>query len=213
MNIDEVWAAIDTHRARTADLLESLTDEEFEAPSLCDGWTVRDVAAHLTLQDLGFWTAIAKGVPLMVRHRGGTNTVIHYSAKEYSRLPKEELIRRLRALIGARKHNFGLSPREPLVDVLVHSQDIAIPLGRQLELPIDAAAAAARHVVSYGNGWKSKVFKKFAVADVRLTAIDTDFAVGEGPEVQGTMTALLLLLVGRTVALDLVEGPGLKVLT
>jgi hypothetical protein len=45
MNDDEVWAAIDLQRRRTADLLEQLSDEEWRQPSLCRGWTVRDVAA------------------------------------------------------------------------------------------------------------------------------------------------------------------------
>ena len=47
---DAVWAAIDDQRARTADLLQQLTDEQWRRPSLCEGWTVRHVAAHLTLQ-------------------------------------------------------------------------------------------------------------------------------------------------------------------
>ena len=53
MNDDEIWTAIDIQRLRTAELLESLTEDEWGQPSLCDGWTVRDVAAHLTLQQLG----------------------------------------------------------------------------------------------------------------------------------------------------------------
>lgn len=52
MNEDEIWAAIDSARGRTADLLERLSDDEWAQPSLCDGWAVRDVAAHLTLQQL-----------------------------------------------------------------------------------------------------------------------------------------------------------------
>lgn len=53
MNDDEVWSAIDAQRARTADLLETLTSEECAHLSLCVGWTVRDVAAHLPLQQIG----------------------------------------------------------------------------------------------------------------------------------------------------------------
>lgn len=33
-------------RETFADLLESLTPEQWDAPSLCAGWTVRDVAMH-----------------------------------------------------------------------------------------------------------------------------------------------------------------------
>jgi uncharacterized protein (TIGR03083 family) len=48
MDKDAVWAAIDSQRLRTADLLEGLSEEQWRHPSLCDGWTVRDVAAHLS---------------------------------------------------------------------------------------------------------------------------------------------------------------------
>ena len=47
---DAVWDAIDGQRARTADLLVQLTAEQWDHPSLCRGWSVRHVAAHLTLQ-------------------------------------------------------------------------------------------------------------------------------------------------------------------
>lgn len=50
---DAVWGGIDDQRTRTADLLEQLTAEQWEHPSLCRGWTVRHVAAHLTLQQQG----------------------------------------------------------------------------------------------------------------------------------------------------------------
>ena len=58
MSFDALWAAIDTQRLYTADLLDGLTPAEWDAPSLCDGWTVRDVAAHLTLQQLTLGSAL-----------------------------------------------------------------------------------------------------------------------------------------------------------
>ena len=54
MNDDDVWAAIDGQRRRTADLLECpCRTRQWRHASLCPGWTVRDVAAHLTLQQVG----------------------------------------------------------------------------------------------------------------------------------------------------------------
>jgi uncharacterized Actinobacterial protein TIGR03083 len=48
MDLDEVWPAIDTQRLGLAEVLDRLTEQEWRHPSLCDGWTVRDVVAHLT---------------------------------------------------------------------------------------------------------------------------------------------------------------------
>ena len=59
MNDSEVWSAIDDQRRRTADLLEQLSEEEWRHRSLCPGWTVRNVAAHLTLQQLRIGDVLA----------------------------------------------------------------------------------------------------------------------------------------------------------
>lgn len=46
------------------------------------------------------------------------------------------------------------------------------------------------------------------MAWLRLQATDTDWAVGEGAQVEGPIAALLLLLTGRRVALAQLSGPG-----
>jgi hypothetical protein len=73
MNLDDAWHAIDEQRLTVAALLEELNDQEWTQPSLCEGWTVRDVAAHLTLQQIGPGQALAQ----IVRHPGGMNRMIH----------------------------------------------------------------------------------------------------------------------------------------
>ena len=47
MDSDTIWRHIDTERAALADILEGLPADAWRVPSLCDAWTVRDVAAHL----------------------------------------------------------------------------------------------------------------------------------------------------------------------
>jgi hypothetical protein len=46
-------------------------------------------------------------------------------------------------MTGSRRHNFGVTYRETLIDTLIHAQDIAIPLNRRHPMPAEAAAAAA----------------------------------------------------------------------
>ena len=58
MNEDELWAAIDAQRVRTVRLLQDLTPADWELASLCDGWPVRDVAAHLTMQQMTLGDAL-----------------------------------------------------------------------------------------------------------------------------------------------------------
>jgi uncharacterized protein (TIGR03083 family) len=58
----EVWSAIDDQRRAVVGLLESLSEEEWDRPSLCEGWTVRQVAAHLALQNIT-WSMIPGRCP------------------------------------------------------------------------------------------------------------------------------------------------------
>jgi uncharacterized protein (TIGR03083 family) len=51
MEHSEVWTAIDDQRRALVHLLEDLSEKEWRQPSLCHGWTVRQVAAHLALQN------------------------------------------------------------------------------------------------------------------------------------------------------------------
>lgn len=207
MNDDEVWAVIDLQRRRTADLLEQLSDEEWRHPSLCQGWTVRDVAAHLTLQQLGLGDAMV----LAITHPhalGSVNRMIHLSAKSRADRPVDELIAQIRAMIGSRRHNIGLTCMATLTDILVHGKDIAIPLHRDLELPATAAAAAATEVWEQRGTAKARVFHDVPIGGFRITATDVPWSVGEGLEIQGPMTAILLLLTGRPATLPQLSGAG-----
>ena len=139
MNPDELWAAIDTQRLRTADLLDELTPEEWDTPSLCDGWTVRDVAAHLTLQQMTLGSALLAAL----RHPGSLNHIINASARDRARRPPDQLIAEIRGMVGSRRHNVGVTPLETLIDIVVHGQDIAVPLGRNLAVSPWAAVTTA----------------------------------------------------------------------
>ena len=185
MNDDELWAAIDAQRLRTADLLEALMPKEWNRPSLCQGWTVRDVAAHLTLQQM----TLGSGLRVALRHPGSVNHVINASARDRARLPTGQIVAEIRGMVGSRRHNVGLSPFETLIDIVVHGQDIAVPTGHVLEVPATVAATAATRVWADRKSRKSKVFRALPYDGHRLTATDTDWSVGEGPEIRGPVLA------------------------
>ena len=213
MDIDALWTAIDDQRRRTADLIETLTDEQWRYPSLCDGWTVADVAAHLTLQQQHVGDALS----FVARHpsllRSLTlNRIIHDSAVLQARLPRREIIDRIRGMIGSRRHNSFVTERGTLSDILVHGQDIAVPLGLELTMRIDASAEAATHIWRTRGTWLASVFRAAPLDGCRLMATDTDWAVGDGLEVSGPIGALLLLLTGRPAALAGLSGDGAELL-
>ena len=203
MNVEQAWQAIDDQRLALTDVLARLSDDEWQLPSLCDGWTVRDVTAHLTMQQVGPG-ALLMQIPAMIKARGNLDRLIHDAARRRAALPTTQLIAEIRGMVGSRRHNVGVTYRETLTDILVHSQDITAPLGRRLAMPVDAAALAASRIWSMDRMFHAAK----RLTGYRLTATDTNWTVGEGAEVNGPVGSILLLLTGRPIDLPLLSGPG-----
>jgi uncharacterized protein (TIGR03083 family) len=204
MDLDDVWTTIDAERAGLADLFEDLTPVEWDTPSLCDGWRVGDVAAHLTLAHTGYREVLVGAV----RARGSFDRMIRDTALRAASRPQADYSRRLRAMVGSRRMAPFLTPMDPLLDVLVHGQDIALPLGRSRPMPTAAAAAAAQ------RAWNLRFLfhAPKRLAGLHLVASDADWTAGSGQRVEGPIAALLLLVTGRHAAEDQLTGDGVRTL-
>ncbi|MGW0742304.1 maleylpyruvate isomerase family mycothiol-dependent enzyme [Streptomyces sp. NPDC002817] len=192
LDTDELWQIVDRERASLADLLEGLRPEEWETRTRCGDWRVRDVAAHLTVAARFTYGQVVRE---MVRARGDWNRMIHDSAVREAERPVAEIVANLRSTIGSRRLAPTTSPREPLLDLLVHGQDIALALGRHHEMPPAAARDSADRV------WTMRFPPRpWPLPKARLVATDIEWTRGEGEEISGPVSALLLLLTGRTEA-------------
>jgi uncharacterized protein (TIGR03083 family) len=200
MDPDEVWRTIDQQREELADLMETFTDTDWETHSLCEAWRVRDVAAHLTLATMSTGPALVA----FARAGFGFNRMIRDTAVRQAELPVEQLPARLRAMSGSRKKAPTVSMVEPMLDTLVHGQDMAIPLGRAREMPREAAAVAATR--AWKLNWPFHVRKR--LDGFSLTATDHPWTIGAGPAVGARMQDLLMLVAGRDVVLPDLDGPG-----
>jgi uncharacterized protein (TIGR03083 family) len=198
----DAWSAIDDQRRAVVRMLEDLPEQDWHRPSLCRGWTVRQVAAHLALQNTT-WPQMPRTALGIIRH-GGLNSAIHAMACRHAESPAEVIIGEIRDRIGVWRPLPGVTFRETAIDYLVHGQDIAIPLGRTLPMPPDLAVLAADRV------WSSpRMFHaRRKLAGYRLVAGDTPWAAGQGQKVSGPIGALLLLLTGRPAALPQLSGAG-----
>ncbi len=206
MDRTEAWTAIDTHRQDLVQLLESLSAEEWRQPSLCAGWTVRQVAAHLALQNTR-WSQLPRAMVDLTRH-GGMDGAIHAMACRHAELPVDDIIGEIRDRISVWRPLPTVTYCETAIDYLVHGQDIALPLGRDLPMPMELAALAADRVWSRARMFHAK--RRFA--GYRFVADDVEWAAGQGREVCGPIGALLLLLTGRLAALAQLTGPGVTAL-
>ena len=188
MNSDQIWAAIDAQRASLADVLESLTAEQWTAQSLCDGWRVRDVAAHLTHSHMAPLKALTEAVKSGFRF----DPMIKRLGLEDSR-SQAQIVAALRDMVGSRRKVPMTSDHDPLMDILVHRQDITVPLGIDRTMPTDAAVDVANHL------WRMRFPMRPSrrLQGVRLVATDADFVCGQGREVRAPIRDVVMILAGR----------------
>jgi uncharacterized protein (TIGR03083 family) len=196
------WRVIEQERLSLADLLDGLTDEQWNTPSLCDGWRVKDVAAHvaMTPQPLTLTTVAAE----LMRARGSVVKATRDLAVRFAERPGADLVAEMREHAASRRLPKVTNYRNIVLDILVHGQDIAIPLGIPREMPKEAVIASIERAwaLSWLFGGKRSL-KRF-----HYTATDVDWTAGNGPEVTGPAAALLLLLTGRPAAIPQLSGPG-----
>jgi len=201
MNKSEIWSAIHQERAALAQDLEQVNPADWSKPSLCDGWTVRDVLAHMT------GTAQMTMGKFFPRLISSGFSLSKLQQKDIDRINQGDTLAAFKGEV-----NSTTSPPGPtltwLGETLVHSDDIRRPLGIEYDYPAAAATAIAD---SYKNSNLVMGTKK-RIAGVKLVATDTDWSHGEGPEVRGTMMALLMAMAGRKAALADLSGDGLATL-
>jgi uncharacterized protein (TIGR03083 family) len=201
------WRVIEQERLRLADPLEGLSDEQWNRPSLCDGWRIKDVAAHvaMTPQPPNLWTIVVEGT----RARGRLDRATRDIAVRHADRPGADLVAELREHAASRRLPLPTNLRNISFDILVHGQDIAIPLGIRRDMPLDAARAGVERV--WTMGWP--FWAKRRLRGFRFVATDVEYSAGDGPEVTGPVAALLLLFTGRPAALARLSGPGVDELS
>ena len=175
-------------------------------PSLCAGWDVKTVGAHLAVMLAG---GIRRVMWLAARRGGDSDRAIDELARRSAQRSAAEIAASLRDLADHRY--WRPPPRAPglLAEVLAHSGDIRIPLGLPFELDRQATATALDFLtgpVPIG------LVPLGRLRGIRLQADDMDRTWGNGKEIRGRAAELLMAAVGRTVVLDALDGPGVPVL-
>lgn len=196
--------AVAAERRRLADLVADLTVEQWSTPSLCAKWTVRDVIAHLT-------TTTRLTVPLLlraaVRARGNFDRMeMDLAAARAAAYTSAELVAQLRESADSTRRFPGSGPMDPLMDLVIHGQDVARPLGRPYGSPPAVVAACLAYVAT-----NTFMGGKRRLAGLRVVSTDTGWTLGEGLELHGPDIDLLLAASGRPSGLATLTGPGVAV--
>ncbi|GAA2901540.1 maleylpyruvate isomerase family mycothiol-dependent enzyme [Pseudonocardia halophobica] len=199
--MSDIQSLLDRETAQLVAALDALDDAQWCAPSLCAGWRTRDVAVHLLMPYelsvprflLGMAAARFDFDRLAdrwatgdARSRGEVTAALHTTPRRAFRVP-------------------GAPPEAPLSHLVIHAEDIYRPLG----LPHGPSAAAATIVLDQLTGPRARGLVPAGLLDgLTYTATDTDWAIGTGPEVRATASALLTTFAGRTAALTELHGDG-----
>jgi uncharacterized protein (TIGR03083 family) len=200
----DIWNVVAAERGALADDLDGIGQAQWRADSLCDGWSVRRVAAHLTatasLTPLTFFGSFA-GSSFNFDRFANKQIDKHLGADEAATLANFRAVRTSTSAPPGPKISW-------LGEVLVHAEDIRRPLGIAHSYPMDAVVAVA----DFYKGSNTLIGTKSRIAGLGLRATDVDWSHGSGDEVAGPMMSLLMAMTGRAGACDDLNGAGAETL-
>lgn len=191
--------AVVAERTELAAMLGELTPEQWAAPSLCAGWRVREVVAHMTMP---FRMSVAGFAAGMARARGNFDRMADRQARrDTERLSDAELLASLRDNVEHPWRPPGGGVAGALSHDVIHGLDITVALGLdrrppagRVELVLDSMRE--RNVTYFGTD----------LSGVRLEADDLDWHLGDGAPLRGSAADLLLVVCGRRVPAALLVG-------
>ncbi len=204
----DIWNWVHDERLGLAALLESLDEEQWRTPSLCQGWTVREVAGHLlTGPNVGMF----KFMMMFARNRGDFDATMDRLAHQMATRPPTQIVADLRTIADDHWTPPGSGPEAPYTDLLVHGQDIRRPLGIQRDLPEEGLRLILTKSI---QPRKRSVFPKGRFDNLRFEATDLDWTggPGDGDLLRGPAESLMMAIWGRGPALGELTGPGVEVL-
>lgn len=177
----------------TADVLDTLTPEQWGAQSLCGLWRVRDVAGHLIWR-VGSSSRVLVGTASRAYfgHFLNPNRAIDVLSRAAAAAPPAELVARIRAIAEEKAAGHGRTGVSELTEAVVHGYDLARPLG--ITLPIAPSASGA---VALRGSLMAPTEIKAVLRTRTLVATDAVWRVGHGRELNGTAEQFVPFLFGR----------------
>ena len=199
-----IWSLVHAERAALAADLAGLTGQQWATPSLCTGFTVRQVLAHLSA---GASLNPARWLAGVIRCRFDFDKQVAMRLAGQLGANPAETLARFRSV-----ETSTIKPPLPtaamLGETIVHAEDIRRPLGIHRGYPITTLTRLA----SYYQSSDLVVLAKGRIAGLRLQASDGPSATGSGPLVSGSTLALIMAMTGRVTYCDELDGDGVATL-
>lgn len=206
--MDDIFARAANNRRLFADTVDGLDAGAHETGTLCAGWTVHVLTAHMVQpMHVGF----VRFFLTSIRNRGDTDATVDSIARRLARRPVSELTALLRDRADIALSPPRVGPHGPFADTCIHLRDLARPLGLEADVSLDdwrtcldylAAPDVADALVASGR-----------LDGLHLRATDQAWSYGDGLEVTGPSEALAMAISGRAAALRDLDGAGTEMLT
>jgi uncharacterized protein (TIGR03083 family) len=185
-----VRAAVVAERGEQVDLLAALDRAQWDAPTLCAGWRVREVVAHVTMP---MRMSLGRTVAELVRSGGRFDRMADRCARrDAARMSPEQLLATRRDTIDHPWTPPGGGVRGALAHDVIHGLDITVGLGLERRVPPERVA-----LVLAGMRPRNIAYFGTDLTGVRLAATDLDWGHGDGAPVRGLAQDLLLVVCGR----------------
>jgi uncharacterized protein (TIGR03083 family) len=202
---DDLWPTIHAERRALAADLGVLTDAQWQTQSLCEGWSVRELLAHMTGTAT---TSFPKFAARITRAGFRPTTMLERLIDENLGSSPADTLARFTSTIYSESAPLPMLPTAQwLGEVIVHGEDIRFPLG----IPHAYAPQSLRVLADHYQKVSLDGSKKRA-AGLGFHATDADWSSGEGLEVLGPGISLVQAITGRVAALGQLAGAGLPVL-
>lgn len=200
----DVHAELSAARLDLLVVLEQLEDRDWDKRTLCEGWRVRDVAAHVAQAPE---LKVGKVLGGMLKARGNVEKMVDEQARRGGDREPIEILDQLRANVANDHVPPGTTAEKLLVDTVIHSLDITHPNGWELNLPADRVRWALSTFVKLSGPFKGKE----RAEGLHFDTTDVDWRCGCGDHVRGPAPVVLLALAGRRVC-DQLSGDGVAAL-
>jgi uncharacterized protein (TIGR03083 family) len=195
----DIIEAIAAERRQLADVLGPLPATSWDAQTLCAGWRVREVVAHMTMP---FRYSRARFALELVKARGNFNDMADRCARRDGAAQPGELVATLRDNERYPWKPPGGGFEGALTHDVIHGLDITVPLAIDRQVP----EAHLRIVLAAITKPKSLKFFAADLQGIELRADDIDWSFGSGTSVSGRAQELALVLCGRTLPAGRLRG-------
>ncbi|NEK56889.1 maleylpyruvate isomerase family mycothiol-dependent enzyme [Geodermatophilus sabuli] len=201
MTTTDLMATITTERASFGDVLDGLSESDWNTPSLCSGWRVREVVAHMTMP---FRYPAPRFLAELLRSRGSFARMADRVARRDAQAPIGVLLDGWRTNVAHPWKPPGGGLAGALTHDVVHGLDVTVPLG--VEHPV--SERALRVVLDHATTPLSLRHSGLDLTGTRLEADDLDWAFGDGEPLRGRARHLLLVLMDRRLPAGSLSGPS-----